>query len=93
MCVFCPISLILLYLVKNKPSNYDVPYQAILSSFFSFATFKAEAFVDISITKHTHILCSSLIDRNFQAYGKEPLILQFYLFMLSVLLCQCGVEE
>jgi hypothetical protein len=90
MCVFCPISLILPYLVKNKPSNYDVPFQAILSSFFSFPTIKAKVYVVISVNQththtHTHTPCvlPLLKDRQFQAYG----ILQFYMFMLSVLLC------
>jgi hypothetical protein len=49
MCVFCPLSLILPLLVKNKPSNYDVPYQAILSSFFSFSTIKAKVYVVIKV--------------------------------------------
>jgi len=50
MCVICPVSLILLYLVQSKHSNYDIPYQAIISSFLSFSAFKAEVYVDI----HTH---------------------------------------
>jgi len=84
VCVICPASLILVDLVQSKPSNYDIPYQAILSSFLSFPTFKAEVNVYLSVTKHSHTLCSSLSVRKFYTYTKEPIILQFYTFMLSV---------